>query len=535
MLKKIRIISFLLLIEITNLHSNSLRVTSFNISNNEVAVGISFGTITNFIYKIANQYLKINYSVTNSDYIIQIYSDNSNAISSDSLYNGLVGINNNDTRIPLYWQVYTNCVTSNLLFNEYNINQWGSVRDKRDYDWSNQWKNRVIISNGYLTPYPNRIYTTNTNIYLYLASYFNVTKDDTYKTYLHIDLIPQEFIPGITSLIIKAPTVINILGDKIVIYADIYNEKKIEKVHFYYKKRDEKAFKEEIFLPDTIHYYMKGEISASECNESGFEYYISVESKGIVTNSKTNSIFYKKEVSKLITDKGGTITLVDGNVEDGEAELYFPPNSIINDINIKFYQERGYNIISSKGIVAGEEPLMVYKIEPEINFNSPVSLKLLYFDLNNNGKIERINGVETDINENTLAICWWDGFEWRYLGGDIDTINNTISVKINHSLIAGIFSIPELKEDFFRPEERIITLNNDGINDCLYFGGNKDLIEKIYIYDIKGKIVKKVSNLKWDGKDNNGEEVESGVYIYQMIVNYNNKKSIISGTFIIVK
>lgn len=66
----------------------------------------------------------------------------------------------------------------------------------------------------------------------------------------------------------------------------------------------------------------------------------------------------------------------------------------------------------------------------------------------------------------------------------------------------------------YRPKRKIVTPNNDGINDYAFFNG---FPETVYIYDVTGKKIKTISSppYRWDGRDSEERFVESGVYIYQ--------------------
>jgi gliding motility-associated-like protein len=118
-----------------------------------------------------------------------------------------------------------------------------------------------------------------------------------------------------------------------------------------------------------------------------------------------------------------------------------------------------------------------------------------------------------------LAIFVWDGFAWRRLGGTIDTRTNTIRA---NTPLFGFFVIaaaPPLSAEDRRPQEKIITPNGDGVNDVSLFGvGSLTEDYKINIFDIGGHQVRSISagsTPGWDGRDDSGQIVESGVYIYQ--------------------
>jgi flagellar hook assembly protein FlgD len=65
--------------------------------------------------------------------------------------------------------------------------------------------------------------------------------------------------------------------------------------------------------------------------------------------------------------------------------------------------------------------------------------------------------------------------------------------------------------------------NNQGtISEGITFDGLPDSGGEIYIYDSLGELIKKLSwesgnrNVKWDGKNDNGEYVASGVYLWRI-------------------
>ncbi len=519
------------------LYSDSISVNIYNRTNNSPAgTGISFGIISNNSSIIAEQYIKLNFSVSNSsDYAIQIYTDNSNCTAAGNIFNGLIGNANPSLRIPLYWQVYTN-TNNSLTFSTNNDDDWSVIKDIRDYDWENSLKNRVLISNNILGAFPySNIITETTNLYIYIASHFYIEKDDTYSTHLYIDFLTETPITSAPGITYSAPDYLNIIGDKIIFYADFSDTEKISKISFFYAPKGDTNFTEKSYYPESYNYRLRAEIPAEKFSATGIEYYFTAENSHRTTNTGTNTIFFIPEVSKKITSEDLDIKLNDGNPEDGTAKLTIPAGSINPDRTITFSQIYKKNeFINGTGITGNQTPLMMYKISPAINFKKNITAELLYLDINNNGKVETIDGIETDISENTLAAFLWDGFTWKYLGGIIDPKENIIRVNISHSSIIGIFSSPDLTKEFFRPKERIVTPNDDGINDCVYFDGVPDNTE-IKIMDINGRIIRKLNSNIWDCKDNENNIVESGIYIYQFIVTINNNAKRISGTVLIVK
>lgn len=82
-----------------------------------------------------------------------------------------------------------------------------------------------------------------------------------------------------------------------------------------------------------------------------------------------------------------------------------------------------------------------------------------------------------------------------------------------------------------KPAQKILTPNNDGINDYLNFTGLGSDFE-ISIFNLKGKLIKKITDKSyWDGKNDKGNIVEGGIYIY--IVKRGDDR--IDGTIVVVK
>ncbi|MBD3271200.1 MAG: hypothetical protein GF384_01520, partial [Elusimicrobia bacterium] len=130
-----------------------------------------------------------------------------------------------------------------------------------------------------------------------------------------------------------------------------------------------------------------------------------------------------------------------------------------------------------------------------------------------------VDGLQ--VSEQQLGILWHDGVEWRPVGGSLDPENNLVSAQIGHFSRFAVGILPAATEDLYRPQERIITpALKDGINDFVQFGqlGSRPDIS-IKIFDVTGRKIRTVHTpYVWDGKDDDGDIVESGVYVYQFDV-----------------
>ncbi len=523
-----------------SVYADMLTVTIHNRTNNNPTNIVSFGVITESTNQaeslnIAPQYLKIAY--TNDypdDWLIQINTENNNR--PGDYHGGLIGVKDINNRIPLFWQVYTN-TNSNITFTTDNQNTWGNIKDKNDIDWLNSMDERFIATNRISGCFPSSNMCAKSPLYLYTGADFYNGVRDTYNTTIYLELLPFStfaIVPGVNHQPLDE---INIIGDKFIIYADLSDEDKIETVTFGYKKKSASLFHNIVYYPGTKFYRLKDVIPPSIITTTGIEYYIeAMDEQKHIFNTQSYSVNVIPHKTKTIGPSGGDIEMIDGNPEDGMMKLSIPSGVLPGNMSItirQIYDED--DMIAGNGIVNGQMPLAMFELTPALNLNSLAKLTLLYFDLNNNGKVETGEGKETEIDEKKLGILWWDGFEWRYIGGDVNSQNNTVSAYITHFSTFALFSVEGLTKEAFRPKERIATPNGDGINDVIHFGGAPGQLN-IVILDINGREIRNITNIPmWDAKDSNGHYVESGVYIYQAELYINGKRELMSGTVAIAK
>lgn len=204
---------------------------------------------------------------------------------------------------------------------------------------------------------------------------------------------------------------------------------------------------------------------------------------------------------------GGTIKIEDDDSSDGETGVVIPKGALTQDVLININSLDPQNLAKYKNQTA----LISYEFTPKkLVFAKPVTLTLLYGDKNQDGIVDG-----TNLKEENLKLFWFDGFEWRNLGGEINRNNNTVSAKISHFSVYGLFSAQDPTSEEVRPKEKIITPNGDKINDFAQFGISGNF--EIRIFDSRGKKVRTLENLNiWDGRGENGEMVPSGAYVYQV-------------------
>ncbi|MBN1383404.1 MAG: hypothetical protein JW983_00790 [Elusimicrobia bacterium] len=220
----------------------------------------------------------------------------------------------------------------------------------------------------------------------------------------------------------------------------------------------------------------------------------------------------------IISTSGGTVYY-----KDGVTNVFIPLGAIDSDITITITAPdiNDTSAVPNATLPATRtRPLSAYEFGP-VNtvFKKPVSLTLLYPET-------------AGVDETTLKIFWWDGFAWRYIGGSVDSTNNTVSVEVRHFSKYAVLPAGALSASDYRPKRKIITpFLVDGWNDYIQFDGLSGNFT-IRIYDITGRKVRTIRDVPiWEGYDDDGNIVESGVYIYQFKVG----GELISGTVTVAK
>lgn len=217
-----------------------------------------------------------------------------------------------------------------------------------------------------------------------------------------------------------------------------------------------------------------------------------------------------------------TITLADG------SSISIPPNSVSGTVVIQMERVPfdDPRVPDGNGPAKSRRPSSAYFLTPDgIQFSPPARLTLAYDDFNNDGLDDRTGG-----QENTLGIFFWNGTLWEAVTQDRtqDFVKNTLSVSITHFSIYAVFPTTEPEPPqppvsvASSPEQtrprKIFTPNGDGVNETAIFTGLLSLEPNaaIEIFDVTGRRIQRLERTdQWDGRDDDGRLVESGVYIYQ--------------------
>lgn len=342
------------------------------------------------------------------------------------------------------------------------------------------------------------------------------------------------------------PAKLGMTGNKLVVKLQIYSDSPISS-NFYYRKIGAAPYSS---IPMTVKsesdsvYLSRVEIPAYLVKPPGLEYYIEIKSGNSLSYIPDTApaepfrIDVDNRTKGKMSKKGGKLSAEDANPDDGETCLEFPPSSLSGDYDIAMNQLDNDMLPGAfTGPVLSSAPLMAFEFSPHgIQFRRPVKLSMLYFDLDNDGLVDG-----TQFDERTLRLFWWDGYEWRMVGGVVDPDKNTVNVNISHFSYYAIFPAGALTADSFRPKENIITpAYKDGVNDVAVFDNLAGSDFEISLFDITGRLVRKINDEslcgpQWDGTDEFGRVVESGVYIYQFKADINGEKKLVSGTLVVAK
>lgn len=213
----------------------------------------------------------------------------------------------------------------------------------------------------------------------------------------------------------------------------------------------------------------------------------------------------------VIGSEGGVITITDGNPTDGQSSLTIPSGVFSGPTEISLNE-----VPLDQGPQSGSmpPPLAVYAINSQYPFNRSVRLSLLYPEFKPSASNWTLSGQR--INEKDLTLAVWDGYAWHPIVGSIDKTNHLLTSRINYVPYVGVFDSGAPSPQSVAPTRKIITPNGDGSNDTADFNG-LDPTNSVSIYDAAGNKIRTISagTSSWDGRDDSGKIVESGVYIYQ--------------------
>ena len=227
----------------------------------------------------------------------------------------------------------------------------------------------------------------------------------------------------------------------------------------------------------------------------------------------------------------------------------------INGVMLKENNEFGSDLwIRISEVEEEEDPsiIKVYNFEmisglgwviDNFSFEQPLADITLSYEVDN-GLVKQPMSISEDEAADNLAIFWFNGIEWIKIGGEVDELNHTLSVKskklgkyaIIISKRSTSFAIESIQPD------KIFTPNGDGWNDYIEIQYTNPYRSYVIakIYNIKGVCVADMNNddtnevLSWNGNDKNNSLVPGGVYIYQITVT-GEENIVLNGTVVVAR
>ncbi len=192
----------------------------------------------------------------------------------------------------------------------------------------------------------------------------------------------------------------------------------------------------------------------------------------------------------------------------------------------------------------------------EIEFRDPEGTKIVAYKQTNSAMLLRTARLtlyydEKDLisanirSEKNLAIFSWNekSREWQFVGGKPNTDKNYITVNLNYLSTFAIFeAYPQTSA--IKWSHNPFSPNGDGIADTtmliINLGQESASQAKVEIFTYTGKLIKTLIqeegqsgniSVLWDGKNENGDRVEIGPYIYQATIG----RKVYNGVLVVAK
>ena len=265
----------------------------------------------------------------------------------------------------------------------------------------------------------------------------------------------------------------------------------------------------------------QGTYSITSGVETG-KYYISIsDAKDLAGNkmatdaTTTFTITPLSEKKETVGKSGGTVDLGDG------TKVEIPAGALDIDTEIVIKRQPDYTpafenttYLTATGIVREFGPAGLV-------FNKDVTIVIPYDE----------DELPAGVDEEDLHLYFWDGANWQPVGNEVvDTVNNTITVTVNHFTIfqavgdttpasALQFKVYLTKNPFLRGGSTtfVFTLPKKGNVTLKIYDTSGDLVRTLIDNELynAGKASK-----VWDGDNDFGNYVGTGLYLYRFEVKY---------------
>lgn len=215
---------------------------------------------------------------------------------------------------------------------------------------------------------------------------------------------------------------------------------------------------------------------------------------------------------------GGRLSAPDLSSNDGRTSVTLAPGAVSSADNLCLRVEEAKAWPLGPG---GSRAAAIYSITLENNQALAGTAELvLSYPADVSGKVLDINA-----DPGSLGIYWLNQNALSQVNGvwlplsraTIDTTLHTVTGMTSHFSTFALFAAGAISNADLRPAQRIIMPNGNYQNRKAIFGTG---VDEVKIFDVRGRRVKTIPGPTpvWDGTDDAGSIVESGVYIYQYTV-----------------
>jgi hypothetical protein len=322
----------------------------------------------------------------------------------------------------------------------------------------------------------------------------------------------------------------------------------VQEVTLFYKKTYDvlESSQTQVFSPPESAASFVFTIPAEFVTSEGILFRVEIRGVGGAFTREPSTGYHFIEVTgfsqAMIGPEGGSVVIDDANPGDGQTVLDIPAGALDQPTLITMEQMDGSSAgapaigpaaavsFPAFGTRTSGTPAAVFRLEPSgLRFKRPATLRIRYRDLDQDGRLDSDGEDERRVQ----IFAQTPSGGWSGVGGAVDTSKNEVRARIMHFSTYGAFPALALAPKDYRPVQKVFTPGSaDGINDTLDFNGALSLEDKVDIFDTQGGRVKALSYpFQWDGRDESGRLVESGLYIYQ----YTKDGETVSGVFAVAK
>ena len=231
--------------------------------------------------------------------------------------------------------------------------------------------------------------------------------------------------------------------------------------------------------------------------------------------------------------KNAIIEYVNGNQQYPNTKIYISTNSlggnttiIIKQLPLNSANSSAHSM--SKTSINNNKIISLYSVtsEPLVEILSPLKVDFFY-------------GTETEATKFLLKYRKIYTDSWETISiSNIDLSKRLVSANINKWGEYAIFIDENYNDNDYRPSKRVIVKARIAQSGGGFHFNHLTEGDSVKIYNVTGKKIRTITSgtddgFIWDGKNDNGQWVESGTYIYQIKVK--GKSKLISGTIAFVK